>query len=94
MKVLISGAGIAGTCLAYWLLERGFQPTLVERAPRRRTGGYLVDFWGAGLDVASSQLRATRLYDCGPLGVETEPRSERVLQVGWHLRCSKEYHVS
>jgi 2-polyprenyl-6-methoxyphenol hydroxylase-like FAD-dependent oxidoreductase len=52
MKILISGAGIAGPCLAYWLREHGFQPTIVERAPRLRTGGYIVDFWGAGFDVA------------------------------------------
>lgn len=52
MKVLIVGAGIAGPTLAYWLLQAGHQPTLVERAPALRRGGYLVDFWGAGFDVA------------------------------------------
>ena len=51
-KVLISGAGIAGPTLAFWLRAHGFQPTIVERAPRLRTGGYIVDFWGAGFDVA------------------------------------------
>ena len=48
MKVLISGAGIAGPTLAYWLAHYGFQPTIIEAAPRLRTGGYLIDFWGAG----------------------------------------------
>lgn len=52
MKVLIVGAGIAGPTLAYWLLHAGHQPTLVERAPELRRGGYLIDFWGAGFDVA------------------------------------------
>lgn len=52
MKILISGAGIAGPCLAYWLRQCGFEPTIVERAPRVRTGGYIIDFWGAGFDVA------------------------------------------
>ena len=33
MKVLIVGAGIAGPTLAYWLLQAGHEPTLVERAP-------------------------------------------------------------
>ena len=51
-SVLISGAGIAGPTLAYWLLEYGFEPTLVERAPRLRTGGYIIDFWGLGFDIA------------------------------------------
>jgi 2-polyprenyl-6-methoxyphenol hydroxylase-like FAD-dependent oxidoreductase len=52
MKVLIVGAGIAGPTLAYWMLRAGHQPTLVERAPELRRGGYLIDFWGAGFDVA------------------------------------------
>ena len=52
MKVLISGAGVAGPCLAFWLRRHGHEPTLVERAPALRAGGYVVDFWGAGFDVA------------------------------------------
>ena len=52
MKVLIVGAGIAGPTLAYWLLRAGHETTLVERTPELRSGGYLVDFWGAGFDVA------------------------------------------
>ncbi|HYM07410.1 MAG TPA: FAD-binding domain [Terriglobales bacterium] len=52
MKILISGAGIAGPTLAYWLAHYGFKPTIVEAAPRLRTGGYLIDFWGAGFDIA------------------------------------------
>lgn len=34
MKVLIVGAGIAGPTLAYWLRRIGYEPTLVERAPK------------------------------------------------------------
>lgn len=52
MDVLISGAGIAGPTLAYWLLEYGMKPTIVERAPELRTGGYVIDFWGAGFEIA------------------------------------------
>ena len=52
MRVLISGAGIAGPTLAYWLIRFGIHPTLVEAAPALRAGGYIVDFWGAGFDVA------------------------------------------
>lgn len=52
MRVLILGAGIAGPTLAYWLSQYGFAPTIVESAPRLRTGGYLIDFWGAGFDIA------------------------------------------
>lgn len=51
-RVLISGAGIAGTALAYWLARHGMRPTLVEKAPGPRTGGYIIDFWGSGYEVA------------------------------------------
>jgi 2-polyprenyl-6-methoxyphenol hydroxylase-like FAD-dependent oxidoreductase len=51
MEVLISGAGIAGPALAYWLREAGFAPTVVECAPGPRPGGQTVDLRGAGRDV-------------------------------------------
>ena len=50
--VLISGIGIAGPALAYWLKAAGYQPTLVERAPALRGGGYVIDFWGLGYNIA------------------------------------------
>lgn len=50
--VLVSGAGIAGPTIAYWLKAAGYAPTLVERAPALRRGGYVIDFWGLGYDIA------------------------------------------
>ncbi|HTL82953.1 MAG TPA: FAD-dependent monooxygenase [Bacteroidia bacterium] len=51
-NILISGAGIAGLTLAYWLKKHGFNPTIIEQAPKLREGGYVIDFFGAGYDVA------------------------------------------
>ncbi|MFG6201201.1 FAD-dependent monooxygenase [Nonomuraea sp. JJY05] len=51
MNILISGASVAGPALAYWLRHHGFTPTVVERAPQVRAGGYAVDFRGEALDV-------------------------------------------
>lgn len=65
MRVLISGAGIAGPCLAYWLRRRGFEPTIVERAPHLRTGGYIIDFWGAGFDVADKMGLVPEILQAG-----------------------------
>jgi 2-polyprenyl-6-methoxyphenol hydroxylase-like FAD-dependent oxidoreductase len=65
MNILIVGAGIAGPTLAYWLLRAGHTPTLVERAPRLRAGGYLVDFWGAGFVVAERMGIAPELVRRG-----------------------------
>jgi 2-polyprenyl-6-methoxyphenol hydroxylase-like FAD-dependent oxidoreductase len=49
--VLISGAGVAGLALAYWLRRHGFRPTVVERAPGPRAGGYKIDLRGAAVGV-------------------------------------------
>jgi 2-polyprenyl-6-methoxyphenol hydroxylase-like FAD-dependent oxidoreductase len=52
MKVGICGAGVAGPTLAHFLLRAGHEPTLIERSPSFRSGGYVIDFWGVGYDVA------------------------------------------
>jgi 2-polyprenyl-6-methoxyphenol hydroxylase-like FAD-dependent oxidoreductase len=39
LKVLISGASIAGPALALWLHRSGADVTVVEWAPRLRAGG-------------------------------------------------------
>lgn len=52
MKIAISGAGVAGAALAYWLHRTGHTPTVIEQAPELRTGGYMIDFWGVGYQVA------------------------------------------
>jgi 2-polyprenyl-6-methoxyphenol hydroxylase-like FAD-dependent oxidoreductase len=50
--VLISGAGVAGPTLAFWLARHGFHPTVVERAARLRSSGAPVDIRGAAIGVA------------------------------------------
>jgi 2-polyprenyl-6-methoxyphenol hydroxylase-like FAD-dependent oxidoreductase len=59
MHVLISGASVAGPTLAYWLLRRGFDVTVVEQAPHLRTGGHGVDFRGEQMEL----LRRMDLVD-------------------------------
>ena len=49
--ILISGASVAGPALAFWLDRYGFEPTIVERAPAVRPGGYAIDFRGASMRV-------------------------------------------
>jgi 2-polyprenyl-6-methoxyphenol hydroxylase-like FAD-dependent oxidoreductase len=49
--VLISGAGIAGPALAFWLNKNGYRVTIVELADGVRPGGQTVDLRGAGGDV-------------------------------------------
>src|SRR5918912_1795443 len=53
MRILISGASIAGPVLAYWLTRYGFNITIVEHAPQlRKTGGHAVDLFRPALDIS------------------------------------------
>ena len=54
LRVLISGASVAGPTAAYWLCRHGFDVTVVERMPlaRVRTSGHAVDLFGPAVDVA------------------------------------------
>src|SRR3982751_6288920 len=65
MKVLLSGAGIAGLALALRLRQRGMTPVVVERSSRLREGGYMLGLADPGLDAAermgvADALRAAR----------------------------------
>lgn len=62
---LISGAGIAGPTLAFWLDRLGYAPTIVERAPAFRTGGYMIDFWGVGYEVAERMDLLPAIHEVG-----------------------------
>jgi len=50
-KILISGAGIAGPALGFWLARYGFDVTIIERANEPRSGGHAVDFRGVAMEV-------------------------------------------
>ena len=61
--VLISGAGVAGPTLAYWLARNGFRPTVVERADGQRSSGNPVDVRGPALPVAEQMGIVDRLRE-------------------------------
>uniref|UniRef100_A0AAU2AFA6 FAD-dependent monooxygenase n=1 Tax=Streptomyces sp. NBC_00093 TaxID=2975649 RepID=A0AAU2AFA6_9ACTN len=90
--VLISGGGIAGPVLAYWLRRHGFAPTVVERAPGQRPGGQAVDIRGVALEVVermglleqASRVR-TRMRGMsilGPDGHEVDRSTEATFSSG------------
>jgi 2-polyprenyl-6-methoxyphenol hydroxylase-like FAD-dependent oxidoreductase len=84
-SVLISGAGIAGPTLAFWLNAAGFTTTIVERAPGLRVGGYVLDFWGVGYDIAERMGLANELkrvsYSMRELRI-VDVRGERITGFG------------
>ena len=52
IKVLISGASIAGLTSAYWLNKNGFEVTIVEKAKEIRGGGYPIDVRGSAISIS------------------------------------------
>ncbi|MFD9378712.1 FAD-dependent monooxygenase [Streptomyces sp. NPDC059999] len=70
--VLISGAGIAGPALAYWLNAQGRQTTVVERFDELREDGQNIDVRGAGREVARRMgiEDAIRAASTGETGTE------------------------
>lgn len=61
--VLISGAGIAGPTLAYWLARHGYAPTVVERGESIRSSGNPIDVRGPAVDVAERMRLMPRLRE-------------------------------
>jgi 2-polyprenyl-6-methoxyphenol hydroxylase-like FAD-dependent oxidoreductase len=66
LEVLVSGAGIAGCTLAYWLARSGHSVTVVERGGSLRSSGSPVDVRGPAVGVVermdiAAQLREARI---------------------------------
>ncbi|MCU7725555.1 FAD-dependent monooxygenase [Actinoplanes sp. KI2] len=73
MRVLISGGGIAGPALAFWLHRAGAEVTIVERAPEPRPGGHAVDVRGAARGVVER------------MGIRDAIRTHQVDERGWAM---------
>lgn len=75
IKILISGGGIAGPCLAWWLNKADVdaQITIIERAPEPRTSGQAVDIRGVAVDVMKA------------MGLEQAIREKNTTEVGFEF---------
>jgi 2-polyprenyl-6-methoxyphenol hydroxylase-like FAD-dependent oxidoreductase len=51
LRVLISGAGIGGPVLAFWLSKAGHSVTVIERSQSLRKEGQTVDITGQGIQI-------------------------------------------
>jgi 2-polyprenyl-6-methoxyphenol hydroxylase-like FAD-dependent oxidoreductase len=85
-KIVISGAGIAGLTLAYWLDQYGFSPTVIEKRPDLSDEGYMIDFLGPGFDVAEEMrlidLLRSKAYPINQLiMVDQKGRKRAVLDI-------------
>lgn len=63
MKVLISGGGIAGLTLAYGLHHHGHEPLVVEKSPKVRDEGYMIDFVDPGYDASEKMGMLSELEE-------------------------------
>ncbi|OBK78255.1 FAD-dependent monooxygenase [Mycobacterium sp. 1274761.0] len=75
--VVISGAGIAGSSLAFWLARSGYRVIVIEIADGIRPGGQTVDLRGAGGDVVERmglmpQMRARAVKQRGVAWVASD----------------------
>ncbi len=59
MKILIVGGGVAGLTLCGLLEQRGFRPTLIERASEFSDVGYVIVVWPSGSRI----LKGLGLYE-------------------------------
>ena len=85
-RILISGAGVAGPVLAFWLTRYGFSVTLIERAPQPRTVGQTIDIRGWGMEVIrkmglEEEIRKRTTHEEGLYFVD----SNNVTQVRNHI---------
>lgn len=82
--VLISGGGIAGPSLAFWLTRLGHSVTIVEQAQVLRTGGQAVDFRGPAVTVLDKMGLLERVQagatSMGPL-ILVDGRGNKVAQL-------------
>src|SRR5215469_15711512 len=86
MRVLISGGGIAGLTLAYWLHHSGIPSVVIEQAEDVRRSGYGIDFFGTGYDVAErmgliGQLKPQHLFVDGVVYVNKSGKQVAKLDI-------------
>jgi 2-polyprenyl-6-methoxyphenol hydroxylase-like FAD-dependent oxidoreductase len=77
IRVLVTGASIAGPALAHWLCRRGAEVTVVEQAPGLRPGGQAVDARGVAKEVIrrmglDAEVRAACTRTAGAYTVDAD----------------------
>lgn len=85
-SVLISGAGIGGPALAYWLTRAGYDVVVVEIHDGIRPGGQTVDLRGAGRAVVErmgllDRMRARSLAQRGCAWIKADGRRRAEMPV-------------
>lgn len=102
MRILVSGASVAGPVLAYWLTRHGFSVTVVERAPAlRKTGGHAVDLFRPAMNISEKMGVLARRGaghrhqpdDRPPGGLTTSRPGGPLQDLQRHLRPARRDHA-
>ena len=69
-RVIISGAGIAGTVLAYWLGKNGFEVVVIERSSSDNQSGQIIDVEGPAQGIVErmgvmEEIRSKVTHEAG-----------------------------
>jgi 2-polyprenyl-6-methoxyphenol hydroxylase-like FAD-dependent oxidoreductase len=82
-SVLVVGAGVAGSTLAYWLARHGMETTVVERAAAQRSSGNAVDVRGPALAVVERMNLLAPLQEAATLVTTLAVVDNRGRRIGW-----------
>lgn len=87
LNVLISGAGIAGPVLAFFLTQAGHKVTVIERSPAPRLGGQSVDIRGHGITLikrmgVEGAIRSRVTNERGMMFVDDQNQNKGAFPVG------------
>ncbi|MFD7845364.1 FAD-dependent monooxygenase [Nocardia sp. NPDC059764] len=99
MRILVSGAGVAGPVLAYCLNRHGFSVTVVERAETvRKAGGHAVDLFRPAVEISERMGVLDRIGECATgtarLALRPEGSSRAVrVDLGKIFSAASDRHV-
>lgn len=82
-NVLVVGAGVAGSTLAYWLTRYGIETTVVERAAGQRSSGSPVDIRGPALPVVEQMNVLAPLREAATLARSLTVVDGSGSRIGW-----------
>lgn len=86
-RILICGAGVAGSILAYWLAKHDFQVVVVERSKAEQKAGQGIEIEEPALKIVKAmgildQLNEKKTGEMGFNLVDAQARSCGILEVG------------
>jgi 2-polyprenyl-6-methoxyphenol hydroxylase-like FAD-dependent oxidoreductase len=82
-SVLVVGAGVAGSTLAYWLAHHGIGATVVERSDGQRSSGSPVDVRGPALAVLEQMNLVASLREAATPATTLAVVDGRGRRIGW-----------